>query len=432
MSVKGARPGDPGGPGIEFARADVGYASQPVVRGASLTVARGEFVGLVGPNGAGKSTMLRVLTGEAELLGGDVRVAGGDIGRIDSMTRARIVAVVPQTPPTVFGFTAREYVALGRHPHLGPVERMDATDEAVVDDAMRRTDTARLADERVDTLSGGDLQRLTLAQALAQEPGVLLLDEPTSHLDLNHRLQVLDLVRELADSGLAVLAVFHDLDMAARYSDRIAVVHDGALGPAGSPADVLTPEAVRRVFHVRSVVGADPVTGAVLVTPVLREDAAVSPTRGSVFVLGGNGEGARLMRRLALAGYRVVAGALNRGDIDQAVAAALGVPHVELPPFGQMTESDARAVGELARSADARIVCGVPFGSANLPNLEAVTAAGAPLLFLGELTEERDFTGGQALDLARRASSAGALVGVADEDALAFAAAHAAGSGEPV
>ena len=113
---------------------------------------------------------------------------------------------------------------MGRHPHLGRLAAESAEDDAVVEQAMERTDTLRLAAERVDTLSGGDLQRLTLAQALAQQPEVLLLDEPTSHLDLNHRLQVLDLVRELADDGMAVLGVFHDLDLAARYSDRLAIV----------------------------------------------------------------------------------------------------------------------------------------------------------------------------------------------------------------
>lgn len=409
-------PTDPAAPGLAFLGVSAGYAGHAVVEGVDLEVARGELVGLVGPNGAGKSTLLRSITGAAEVLAGSVRVAGLDARSLDARARARIVAVVPQSPPTLFAFTAREFVAMGRHPHLGPLESLSATDDLAIDLAMGRTDTARLADERVDTLSGGDLQRLTLAQALAQGPELLLLDEPTSHLDLNHRLQVLDLVRELADGGLAVLGVFHDLDLAARYSDRLAVVADGGILRQGRPAEVITPELVREVFSVRAVVGTDAVTGAVAITPVVREQGRPTPTRGSVFVVGGSGEAAPLLRRLALAGFEVRSGALNRGDVDQAVAEALGADYVELPPFGEIAGAEQARIDRLAATADVRLVCEVPFGRANLGNLAAAVAAGPPLVLVGALGADRDFTGGEAVRLAREASARGAVV-VADADA---------------
>lgn len=386
-------------PGLCFEGASVGYGSAAVVHGVSLQVKCGELLGLIGPNGAGKSTLLRAITGGADLLGGTLEIAGAPHHAFDPASRARMVGVVPQSPPALFAFTAREFVAMGRHAHLGRFATGSEADETVVERSMLLTDTLRLAGERVDTLSGGDLQRLTLAQALAQQPHVLLLDEPTSHLDLNHRLQVLDLVRDHAEQGLAVLAVFHDLDLAARYSDRLAVVHGGRVPMIGTPPEVLTPDLLRDVFSVRAVVGADPVTGSVSVTPVLREEATAPHRDETVFLVCGSGSGAALMRRLVLDGYRVTACGLNRGDVDREVALALGIEFVDLPPFGQITPGDRDEIARLAASADVRIVCDVPFGRGNLANLEVLTAFKGPLVLVGSLDDGRDFADGEATRL---------------------------------
>ncbi|MDY0341397.1 MAG: ABC transporter ATP-binding protein, partial [Coriobacteriia bacterium] len=173
---------------LEFLDTSIGYGARTVVRGVSFTITPGEFVGLVGPNGAGKSTLLRAITGGATVSSGDVVWGDVSLARMPERERARIVGVVPQTQFAAFSFTARAYVEMGRHAHLGRLASPGEIDAAIVDEVMARTDTARLADQPVDELSGGDLQRLTLAQALAQQPRILLLDEPTSHLDLNHAL----------------------------------------------------------------------------------------------------------------------------------------------------------------------------------------------------------------------------------------------------
>jgi len=409
-----AGPTDPNAPGLAWRGASIGYSDKAVLRAVDLTIGRGEFVGLVGPNGAGKSTLLRAVTGEAVLLDGSLDVCGIGADALDATHRARLVGVVPQSLPEPFPFTAREFVLLGRHARLGRFERPDARHARVADRAMELTDTSRLAEERVNTLSGGDLQRLTLAQALAQEPQVLLLDEPTSHLDLNHRLQVLDLVRDLADGGLAVLGVFHDLDVAARYSDRLAVVSGGGVPTSGAPREVITPGMLRDVFSVRGVVGNDPVSGGVTVTPVLRGQVDVAAAEGPlVFVIGGSGAAADLVRRLALGGYRVSTGALNIGDIDQAVAEVFGLPRIDLAPFAEMDAEAERRVRELAEEADVCVVADVPFGRANIGNLRAVVDSSSPLVVVGAADESRDFTSGEALDLLETAIARGAQV-VAD------------------
>ncbi len=403
---------------LAYEAATVGYPGVEVVSSARLRVAAGEVVGLIGPNGAGKSTLLRAVTGSARISDGEVTLSGRSLAGLTPRERARRVGVVPQQVSATFSFTAREFVLMGRHPHLGRLQQLSAADTSLAEEVMARTDTLRLAEEPVDTLSGGDLQRLALAQALAQEPEVLLLDEATSHLDLNHRMQVLDLVRELADAGMAVLAVFHDLDLAARYSDRLAVVAGGALGEAAPPPAVLTAGMLSEVFRVRAVVGADPVTGAVSVTPVLREEAVPAAGLGSVLVIGGSGTAAALMRRLHLAGYAVSAGALNRGDVDQAVAAALGLEHVALPAFGEVDPRAEAAVARMAATADAVVVADVPFGRANLGNLRALAEVAPRVVFADGFRGERDFSGGEAARLAEGLAAAGALSVPGDIDSV--------------
>lgn len=393
---------------LRYVAADVGYGGAVVVRGAELAVAAGEVVGLVGPNGAGKSTLLRAVTGDSELQGGSIEVAGRDIRSLNSRERAVIVGVVPQQVSAAFSFPSDEFVEMGRHPHLPRFGRPGAEDARAVARAMELTDTLHLAEKPVDALSGGDLQRLALAQALATEPRVLLLDEPVSHLDLNHKMQILDLTRDLAAGGIAVLAVFHDFDLAARYSDRIAVVADERVGDADAPATVITPEMLRSVFGVRAVVGTDPVTGSVSVTPVLRDRAVAASSRGRVHVIGGSGVAAPLLRRLVLDGWSVSAGALNAGDADATLADALDVPYALIPPFAPMDAAAAVQCAKLADAADAIVVCEVPFGHGNIDNLLVAVRAGKPVVLIGQI-EGRDFAGGAARSYWIEAIEAGAV-----------------------
>jgi iron complex transport system ATP-binding protein len=394
---------------LRYECASVGYDA-PVVRDATLEVRPGEMVGLIGPNGAGKTTLVRAVTGGATVFSGAVAVADRPVGEYSRTELARLVAVLPQTAPSTFAFTARQFVEMGRHAHVSRFGDLTAHDHAAVERALALTDTGSLADRRVDELSGGDLQRLTLAQALAQEPEVLLLDEPTSHLDLNHRLQVLDVVRSLADEGLAVLAVFHDLDMAARYSDRLAVVAGGTVGEQGSPAEVLTQDTLRRVFGVAAVIGTDPVTGSVQVLPVVRAQEGAAPRGSRVLVISGSGTGAALMRRLVLEGFEVSAGALSLDDTDGAVARALEADFRELAAFAAMTAGDEAAVAALAGRAGAIVVVASPFGPHNLGDLRAVAGHAARVVLVGEMRPELDFAHGEAAAAWRGLEADGARV----------------------
>ena len=406
--------------GLLFDDATIGYDGRTVLESATLAVEPGCLIGLVGPNGAGKTTMLRAVTGEARLTGGSVTLDGAPVASLAAGPRAQRVAVLPQAQPIPFSFAARDFVMLGRHARLPRFGGPGAEDASIVDEMMALTDTGRLATVPVDTLSGGDLQRLTLAQALAQQPELLLLDEPTSHLDLDHTLQVLDLVRSLADKSMAVMAVFHDLGLAARYSDRIAVVAGGGIKRVGVPEAVIEPDLLAEVFHVKAVVGPDPVTGAPAVTPVARDASLPAPSRGKVLVICGSGSGARLMRRLRLAGFDVTAGALNLGDTDEQVARALGVPVVALPPFGAMDDAARSRVERLAHASALVVVAATPFGGANFGNLGAALGSGRPAVLIGGPMSARDFTEGRATHLVDDAIGHGARVVATDEEAFAM------------
>jgi iron complex transport system ATP-binding protein len=253
---------------IEDVAAELG--GREVLRDVSLSVPAGEFLGFVGPNGAGKTTLLRVVNGLVEPTRGRVEVAGEPVAGRSARDLARRVATVPQETTLGFDFSVRDVVAMGRTPHQSRFAGTDETDRDAVERALDRTDTTGLADRPVGELSGGERQRVLLARALAQETPVLLLDEPTASLDINHQVATLSLVRDLAreptGEGRTAVAAIHDLDLAARFCDRLALVADGELAAVGTPREVLTAERLERAYGVRAVVSEHPVTGTPTVT----------------------------------------------------------------------------------------------------------------------------------------------------------------------
>ncbi len=228
----------------------VRYGSQAIIRDVSLAISAGDRVALVGPNGAGKSTLLRVLTGMLTPSAGSVELCGSALGALDRRTVARTVAVVPELAELPFGMPVFEVVALGRLPHEPPLTGLRATDRAAVSAALERVGIAHLRDRDVRTLSMGERQLVFIALALAQEAPILVLDEPTVHLDIRHQVDVMELLVDLNARGTTVLAVLHDLAFAAHFFPRVAIVADGRLVADGPPAETLDDARIRDVFGV--------------------------------------------------------------------------------------------------------------------------------------------------------------------------------------
>jgi iron complex transport system ATP-binding protein len=249
-------------------------APRPALDAVSLALHAGRLVGLLGPNGSGKSTLLRVAAGLLSPQTGSVSLAGRPLGSYRREEIARRIAVVPQGAAVPEAFTGWDVVLAGRTPYLRPLRGPTTTDEAVARKALAAVDATHLAERRAGEMSGGERQRLLLARAIAQEPSVLLLDEPTTHLDLPHQLAVLDLaLRFTRESGLAALAVFHDLNLAATYCDEIALMDGGHILVHGPPEAVITPSWIADVYGVAVAVVPHPRSGrpVVLVPPASRE-----------------------------------------------------------------------------------------------------------------------------------------------------------------
>jgi iron complex transport system ATP-binding protein len=256
-----------------------------IVHQLNLTIERGSMTALVGPNGCGKSTLLRGLSRLLKPADGMVLLDGQDIHAMKAKELARKLGILPQSPTAPEGLTVHELVAQGRYPHQSWFQQWSAEDERVVEEALNLTNLTMFADRPVDTLSGGQRQRAWIAMALAQETDILLLDEPTTYLDLAHQIDVLDLLAELNERGRTIIMVLHDLNQAARYAHSIVALRGGQVVAQGAPEDVIIPENILQVFGLEAEVVPDPVTGTPMCVPIGRRSRSnVTNNRAKMLV----------------------------------------------------------------------------------------------------------------------------------------------------
>ncbi len=371
-----------------------GYRGRPVISDLTLTVAAGEILGVAGPNGAGKTTLLRCLAGLCAPLSGSIRLFGKQLADLTGQARARCLAVVPQETETPMAFTVEEIVMIGRTASLPRWRGPAAGDRAAVERAMAYTDVVEMKDRPVTELSGGEKQRVIVAMALAQEPRILFMDEATSHLDIHHRLEIMQLVERInIEQGVTVMMVSHDLNLTAEFCRRVLLLKDGKLLGDGPPRDVFTEPLLRQAYpcniHVQPTV-----SGSVAVVPAPRFSER-APVRGArIHVVCGGGSGGEILRRLTLGGYAVTCGALNEGDSDARVAGALGIGAALEKPFLPVGAAALEQARKLAKDAAALVVAAVPFGTGNVANLilaDESLSAGKPVLIL-DGAESRDYT----------------------------------------
>jgi iron complex transport system ATP-binding protein len=360
---------------------DVSFAynrgAAAVVDHVTLQIAAGDMVGLLGPNGAGKSTVLRLATRVLRPTGGRLLLQGDELDSLDRREIARRVAVVPQDFSVQFAYTVRQIVEMGRMPRIGTFGIVHSSDHRAVQEALESTGMLALSGRIWNELSGGEKQRALIALALAQDTPILLLDEPTAHLDIRHQIEVLELLRRLnRERGMAVLAALHDLNLAARYFPRL-VLFAGRVIADGPPAYVLDEPTLSRIYQTPVQVGILRGEEHLSVLPpgyLNRDSNLASPTSRAahksipqfVHVVAGGGSGELLMRALADAGIEFVAGPLNVGDSDAALAERLAYLCILEPPFASVSDQGLASAREHMLAARAIVICPMPLGKGNV------------------------------------------------------------------
>ena len=370
-----------------------------ILRDISLGVDDGEFLGLMGPNGSGKTTLLRCIMKYLMPEKGAVLIDAKPIHTLKEKELARMLAVVPQSSQLDFSFTAYEIVMMGRLPYAGSrLITENRKDEEAVRKAMDRTDTWEFANRQFSSLSGGERQRVIIARALAQNPKILLLDEPTVFLDITGQFEIMDLLRDLNREGLTIIAVLHDVNLASRYCRKIALLNEGRLEFVGVPEEVFTAKNIMRIYGLDVIIRRDPMTKSISAVP--KDTLSVPIADGPrVHIICGGGSGADIFRNLIDAGYSLSAGVVNVLDSDFEHAKALRVPMITEIPFAQIGEESHRQNLEIMKDADVVIVSDFPIGPGNIKNLEAALQArreGKRVLVVDpDSVGDRDFVGGR-------------------------------------
>jgi len=403
---------------LEIKEVDAYYGIEKVLESVDFSAAQGELLGVIGPNGSGKTTLLRAISRIIRPKAGTVLLDDRDVMKMKDREFSRIFAAVPQDTTVNFEFSARDVVLMGRNPHLGRLELETGRDMEIAKTCMELTRCWHLADRPITKLSGGERQLVIIARALTQEPRVLLLDEPTSHLDINYQIEIMELLKRLTTyEGLIVIAVIHDLNLAAQYCDRLVLLHKGGIAAVGTQEEVLTSANIKYAFGANVIAKRHALTNLCYVSPVpassKRSTSTGNKTNATIHLICGGGEGASLMHILTDKGYGVTAGVVNLLDTDNEVAQLLHIPVVTEAPFSAITDDAFQAHLAMIQKANAVVLCSIPVGFGNLRNLEAAEVAlemGKSVFVLdANGIEDRDFTDGEATRVLSKLKIRGAL-----------------------
>jgi iron complex transport system ATP-binding protein len=392
---------------LKIEKLSIGYEDKVILKGINLDIAEGEFLGIIGPNGTGKSTLIKAITDTIDIKEGKITIRGSDNREISKRERARLVAVVPQEFSVDFEFSVLDIVMMGRNPHMYGKRPEKDTELDIVQDAMMMTNTWQIRYRLFNELSGGEKQRVIIARAIAQQTGIILLDEPTSHLDIHKQLEVLELVRRLqAKKNLTIIAVLHDINMAARFSDRIIILNDGKILADGKPEEVIKEKYLSSVYQMEMIVRENKILSAREIVPlrVMKEKCRMQKIK--VHAICGGGSGEQILERIYSLGAEVTCGVLNRGDSDWELCRMLGIKCIDVPPFSDISDKEKSENGIKIESADVILVSDVQFGHGNIKNLENLLDT-EKTIYMKRGQSQNDFTGGLASSILNKLENKG-------------------------
>lgn len=404
---------------IKIENLSFAYNEDLVLKSIGLEFAKAGFTSIVGPNGSGKSTLLKQISGILKPSQGSLIINGVNIETINKKDIAKLMAVVPQNTALEFDYKVMDVVLMGRYPYISRFKGETPRDREIAIENMKYTNTYQFKDRSFNQLSGGERQRVILAQALTQQPKILLLDEPISHLDLQHQIEIMTLIKKLSmDQELTVVAVLHDLNIAAAYSDYIVMMKNGEVACQGTPVETFTTQNISSVFNIDVEVEVSTHTNKPYIYTIARHEIKKNNVR--VHVICGGGSGSEIITNLFHAGFEVSAGVLSIGDLDWKVSKDFDLKVAEDIPFTRISD-DANLINKnLAAEADYIIITDLYIGKANIRNLEVLLEEelqSKPILILGdESISQRDITEGMALSVYNKVKSRKSSITVSKEE----------------
>lgn len=355
---------------MKTVKLSVGYGRKPIISNIELELEPGKLTLVVGPNASGKTTFLKTLAGLLKPVLGTVYISNEELSRMNSRQRARRVAALLTGRPDVGNMTVEEVVAMGRYPWTGPFHYLGKRDEQAVEEAMMKTNITHLRERKVSDLSDGQFQRVMIAKALAQEPQLLILDEPTTHLDAKSRLEIITLLRKLAHKeNITITASTHEIELALRFADKLILIESQRISVFEDAEELIQDKRFHEAFGFNGCLHLAPTTLSI-------EFREVGQKQGKrVFVIAGAGTGARIYRALLKTGCDISTGVLHQNDVDYHVAVSLGIETVAEKPFAKISDYSFQKAAEKILLSEVVLYTSPPLGETNIRNVELLRYA---------------------------------------------------------
>ena len=396
---------------------EFGYTNKSVLKDISFSVEKGQFISIIGPNGSGKSTLLKNLANIYSPLKGNIEIDGKNISNYNKKELARKIALVPQDTTLSYDFSVFDVALMGRFPYIGRFEKESEKDYKMVVDALKLTNTFHLRDRSINEISGGEKHRVIIASALIQEPDIIFLDEPTSHLDINHQIDLLTLLKNLnKEKNTTIILVIHDINLACRYSDKIVLMDDGKILSEGNPEEVITRENIEEAYGLNVIIEENPYTESLYIVPLsLKNGSEIQKPKEKIHVIAGGGSGREILTKLEEKGFELTLGVINTGDSDWSLAKKLFIRTIDEIPFSDISEESYKKNLEFISEADIIILSSTAYGVGNLKNLKAAYEAlkmdkAVYLVDNYKSDYKFDYTNGEAQDILEKMKKEGLLI----------------------
>lgn len=415
-----------GYPSISVSNLSFSYNENLTLKNLSFEIEKNSFVSILGPNGAGKSTLVNLISKVMPIGAGEIVIEGKNIRDLNHIEIAKKVAVVPQYTSLGFNFSVYEIILMGRYPYLSRFKGEKQEDYRIVNEVMELTHTDIFKDRKYNELSGGERQRVIIAQTLVQDSPIIILDEPTSHLDINFQIEFMELFYSLyKKKGKTIIGIFHDINLAIQYSEKIMLLKEGNIYCYGNVKDVINRTNIMSVFKSDVYIGKNPFTGKLYVSPNFNLRFYSKETKSKeikIHVIGGGGAASPILNMLHNSGYITSTGVVNNLDTDLYTAEQLGITFVNEAPFSPISrEAQARNL-ELIKASDLVILPCIEFGNGNFLNLAAVDEAiniGKKVIIIESANIDlRDHVDGKAVKLYSEIIAKSVLVLKSNEEIL--------------